>query len=826
MDNPENDFGETLDGLPARPAASLGVRYDLLGEVGSGGMGIVYKARERETGEIVALKVLKPEIAADQAAMERFRNELRLARKITHKNVCRIHDFNRAEGTAYISMEFVDGESLRHILKRFGGLPLRRIAQQICAGLREAHAQGVVHRDLKPENVMLDRAGNVKIMDFGIARSVETGATATLGAIAGTPAYMAPEQAQGKAVDHRADIYALGLILYEMYTGTAAFSGDSVATLVLKQISETPPPPRELEPTIPVHIERAVVKCLEKDPARRFRSVDELEAALTQQPEAKPPVAEGAEVPLPLHLTRWQRSDWALVFLAIAGLALFFPFFERTSLAPRSKVSFDRSVLRRIAQEYAQRLGAPLGKESQISVVPYPLEYDFVAQRAGAPVALELANNPVPYWKWTVEWENDTRVRVDHRGSLQGLTRNFPASPAPGSTIERLPIEEARPLAEKALREFFNRDPALLILETAAGDTWRGHAAVVFIWADRNDYHGLRRRFIVWLVGRETAALNTWFDLPAGYVSPNVFMQILPAFALILVIAMLGFSQRQQVHLGARWRTTLVALMFLVFAWHRWWAGDVIPNCVMGGLAVALLGFFASVAMERSVCRIAPARFSIFVRLFDRRGASEPCGLAILRGTFVGLALLGADTFLVWLGTNRLGMRLDFVRHIISQAQLYLSNPWPSSSIFLGALNYGLAVMFVGFFASFVARFVHRSWRAAFLAAALSAAMLAIPGLSLGAVQPYQWRLPLLLLDCLILVWSFNRFDLLTSVWAGFTFAFWWQNYFLLVMFEPTGAVEQWMAFAAWGLFVVTAGAVAFQSALRGAYRRASAAFE
>jgi len=190
----------------ATPLPALEQRYEILGEAGRGGMGIVYRARDRETGELVALKVLKPEIASDAAVVERFKNELRLARKITHKNVCRIHEFNRAaDGSAYISMEFVDGESLRGLLKKLGAVGIRsgiRIAQQICAGLHEAHAQGVIHRDLKPENVMLDREGNVKVMDFGIARSLDVGTTSTTGMM-GTPAYMAPEQAEGKKVDNR-----------------------------------------------------------------------------------------------------------------------------------------------------------------------------------------------------------------------------------------------------------------------------------------------------------------------------------------------------------------------------------------------------------------------------------------------------------------------------------------------------------------------------------------------------------------------------------------------------------------------------------------------
>jgi serine/threonine protein kinase len=268
--------------LSSMSLAALSQRYDILAEAGHGSMGNVYKARDRETGETVALKLLKPEIASDQAMMERFKNELLFARKITHKNVCRVHDFNRIGGLAYTSMEFVEGESLRSVMNRFGGLPVRKaigVALQICSGLKEAHAQGIVHRDLKPENVMIDSNGNVKIMDFGIARSMEAGTRLT-GSMVGTPAYMAPEQVGGKAIDYRTDIYSLGLMLYEMFTGTPAFTADTPVAVALKQLRETPPPPHEVEPTIPVAIERAILKCLEKEPSKRFQSVAELEKVL------------------------------------------------------------------------------------------------------------------------------------------------------------------------------------------------------------------------------------------------------------------------------------------------------------------------------------------------------------------------------------------------------------------------------------------------------------------------------------------------------------------------------------------------------------------
>ncbi|HEV2289300.1 MAG TPA: protein kinase [Candidatus Acidoferrales bacterium] len=268
--------------LTTSSLAALSQRYDILSEAGHGNMGNVYKARDRETGEIVALKLIKPEIASDQAMMERFKNELLFARRITHKNVCRVYDFNRIGGVAYTSMEFVEGESLRSVLNRFGGLPVRKgidLATQICSGLKEAHAQGIVHRDLKPENVMIDKQGNVKIMDFGIARSMEAGTRLT-GAMIGTPAYMAPEQVAGKPVDYRTDIYSLGLMLYEMFTGSETFHADTAVAVAVKQMQEAPRPPHEIDPNIPVFIERAILKCLEKDPAKRFQSIGELETAL------------------------------------------------------------------------------------------------------------------------------------------------------------------------------------------------------------------------------------------------------------------------------------------------------------------------------------------------------------------------------------------------------------------------------------------------------------------------------------------------------------------------------------------------------------------
>ncbi len=829
----------TMDGVPPAPgpaslSAALTARYDLLGELGRGGMGIVYRARDRETGEIVALKVLKPEIAADESAMERFKNELRLARKITHKNVCRIHEFSRAGSAAYISMEYVEGDSLRSILSRSEGLRVGKgiqIVQQICAGLREAHAQGVVHRDLKPENILIARDGTVKVMDFGVARSLEGGMTKA-GALVGTPAYMSPEQAEGKPADPRSDIYALGLVLYEMLTGATAFRGDTPFSVALKQIHEMPPPPRQLEPALPVHIERAILKCLEKAPAKRFQSVDELEAALSEKGEARPAVAQGTEVTLPLHLTRWQASDWLLVFAAVAGLALYFPFFNRTSLAPRSNVSFDNSVLRRIAQEYAQRLGAPTEGEGRIETDVSPVAYDFVAERAGARAALELCNNPVPYWMWVVTWDNGTRVWVDNRGALWTFVRDVPA----GAASQKLPLEEAKPLAENALRDYFGRQASEMALETAASMTWKEQPAASFTWADRNDYHGLKARYRVRLFGREVAFLNRTYDLPAGYVGRDIVpaWMILPWFAFNFVLLIVGISQRHVVDLSMRWRPGIVAIAFITEGWASWRLLSLESPfpisvtraiCFCLGLAVALLTFFMLIAIEWSVRRTAPSKLVSLVRLFTRAAASESCGLAVLRGTFVGLGLLAGETFLVWSVTSHSNAHLDSYFHILTQARL-LSDLGPSTEALcvLAAMLLGVIIAsIVGFLTSLMGRLSRRPWQALLAGAALSVVFL--PSTGLGAVQPYYWKALVLLFDSLVLAWTFTRFDLLTLGWAAFTMIFCWENYHLLVMLTPAGILEPWIGFAVFGLFVLAAGVVAFKTPLRAAYRRAAAAF-
>ena len=258
----------------------LGERYEILALLGEGGMGAVYKARDREVGHLVALKVIRPELANQQVILNRFKQELILARQITHKNVIRIFDLGQAEGVKFITMEFVEGRDLHSLLKSGKAFTLTekvRIIQQVCRALEAAHAEGVVHRDLKPHNIMVEESGRVVVMDFGIARSMEgTGGQTSTGALLGTPAYMSPEQAKGEKVDTRSDLFSLGIIFYELLTGVAPYESETMVGLLLKRIQERPVPPVERDPEIPQGLSDVVLKCLTVDLTQRYQTAHEI----------------------------------------------------------------------------------------------------------------------------------------------------------------------------------------------------------------------------------------------------------------------------------------------------------------------------------------------------------------------------------------------------------------------------------------------------------------------------------------------------------------------------------------------------------------------
>jgi serine/threonine protein kinase/Flp pilus assembly protein TadD len=265
--------------LSLQPGVLFGERYEILGVLGQGGMGAVYKARDRELDRLIALKVIRPELATDPAILQRFKQELILSRNVTHKNVVRIYDLGEAEGIRFISMEYVDGEDLRTILRREGKLSPKdaiAVVEQVCRALDSAHSEGVIHRDLKPQNIMRDKHGRIVVMDFGLARSLGDSGLTQTGAIVGTMEYMSPEQALGGTLDQRSDIFSVGLIFYELLTGKAPYEADTAIASLMKRTREQARSASDVEASVPRSLSAIVSRCLEREPANRYHSAVEL----------------------------------------------------------------------------------------------------------------------------------------------------------------------------------------------------------------------------------------------------------------------------------------------------------------------------------------------------------------------------------------------------------------------------------------------------------------------------------------------------------------------------------------------------------------------
>src|SRR5882762_5288278 len=303
------------------PGRLLAGRYRIITLLGKGGMGEVYRADDLTLGQPVALKFLPDRAGQDQGLLERFRNEVRIARRVSHPNVCRVYDVGEVDGHTFFTMEYVDGEDLASLLRRIGRLPQDKatdIARQLCAGLAAAHAKGVLHRDLKPANIMLDGRGQVVMTDFGLA-----GLTDQIhgpDVRSGTPAYMAPEQLAGKEVTAQSDIYALGLVLYEIFTGKRAFTAETLAELIRSGTQTTPSRPSSVVKDLDPAVERVILRCLEPEPARRPASALSVAAALPGGDPLAAALAAG-ETPSPQMVAAAGETSGLRPRVAVACLA-------------------------------------------------------------------------------------------------------------------------------------------------------------------------------------------------------------------------------------------------------------------------------------------------------------------------------------------------------------------------------------------------------------------------------------------------------------------------------------------------------------------------
>jgi len=281
----ESETIQMVDATVIAPGSDFGPRYRIEALLGQGGMGRVYKAYDKDLDRTVAIKVVREGAIGQSDALKRFKQELVLASKISHKNILRIHDMGDVAGLRFISMAYVEGQDLQHIIRDNPKMPMERVlkfTQQIAEALAAAHAEGVVHRDLKPQNLLVDKNDQIFVCDFGLAKSFEEGAIGMTrtGAFLGTPRYMSPEQVEGKPADGRADLYALGLIIYEMVAGDVPFTGESTLKVMYQRIQEKPKSPKLLNPDLPNWLVRLIMRCLEREPDARYQNAYEILADL------------------------------------------------------------------------------------------------------------------------------------------------------------------------------------------------------------------------------------------------------------------------------------------------------------------------------------------------------------------------------------------------------------------------------------------------------------------------------------------------------------------------------------------------------------------
>ncbi|HEX9190415.1 MAG TPA: serine/threonine-protein kinase [Vicinamibacteria bacterium] len=660
------------------PGTVLAGRYRITGLLGRGGMGEVYRADDLKLEQPVALKFLPLGLDSDEERLARFYREVRVARQVSHPAVCRVYDVGEAEGHFFLSMEMVDGENLASLLRRIGRLPADKatdIARQLCAGLAAAHEKGVLHRDLKPSNLMLDGQGNVRITDFGLAGLAETLGQEDVRS--GTPTYMSPEQLQGREVTVRSDIYGLGLVLYELYTGRRAFQGKSLAELSRKHRDERPIEPSALVAGLDPAVERAILACLEKEPKRRPASALVVSAMLTGSDPLEAAIAAG-ETPSPELVAAAGEAEglrpavaWGLLAFVLAGIVAV-PFLARWfQLLPRLPVEKSPAVLEDRAREFLRGVG--LTEPVVDDAWGFTVDYGFInhvrekdaspgrweALSKGTPPVLQFwyRQSPRPIVSWlpggSVYWSKPGLDVSDMAGvtyDMSGRLLRFYAIPPQlegDVPPPQAPPDWSRLFAEarldpSALREVPPRWTPLF--HTDARAAWEG------AWPEREDlpirieaatYRGRPVWFEVITPWTKPERMGAW-TWPKG----KLVRQLTYLGTTVLLMAAAGFMARRNLVLGrgdrkGAFRVALVLFALGVAAWvlgaHHVADSSAQMNLLARGAGLVLLQsalvWLFYLAVEPYARRLRPWTLVSWTRLLGG-GLSDP---VVGRDTLLGI---------------------------------------------------------------------------------------------------------------------------------------------------------------------------------------------
>ena len=659
-------------------------RYRVVALLGRGGMGEVYRADDTKLGEPVALKFLPERLENDASLRERFLGEARLARQVAHPNVCRVYDLGEVDGRLFLSMEYVDGEDLATLLRRIGRLPQEKavqLAQQMCAGLQAAHEQGIVHRDLKPANVMIDGRGRARITDFGLAAAAAsvTGQEAA----AGTPAYMAPEQLAGHEVTVRSDVYALGLVLYELFTGRPAFDARSWAEQLSVKQSRTPSWPSQLAPGLDPVIERVILRCLLPDPQQRPPSAaavalalpggDPLAAALAAGETPSPEMV--AEAGGDVRFAPAVAWGWFGVF-ALALLAMF-------AVAPRTyriqQVPIEKppAVLLDRARELAQQLGWTGAPRDEWSVLMFDqAQADGLARRFGTRAVVEhlrrfrggtfsllyrrspnvlapvnaLAWSPTP-WDPPLLDPGMLTLSVDGTGRLLSLESRPVDHDSAGAPAAAVPWPKLFAMAGLDTAAF--RAVAPEWTPPAYADqrvAWLGRVPGDTALALRIEGAAFRGRPVMF------RSIFPWTPVPGGApAEPSVMSRVLPwvvwglffcLLALAVVASRANLRAGRADARGALRMATGAAVLGLVSAWastHYVNDPSLLAGHVLNTVARAGLVFLVTAALyltlEPIVRRTWPTMLVSWVRLLDGRLSDSLLGRDLLAGLCLGVLM-------------------------------------------------------------------------------------------------------------------------------------------------------------------------------------------